>query len=78
MMKFCLAICFIQRSFHIKIQQFCKTIIISTFRANGSITYTSLRNKKIVRKLLCKSMDWFLYDRDIRYERVSGNIFLRL
>ena len=28
----------------------------------------------------CKSMDWFLYDRDLRHERVNtlllGNIFL--
>ena len=24
-------------------------------------------------ELLCKSMDWFLYDRDLRHERVNGN-----
>ena len=29
----------------------------------------SYRNKFI--DLLCKSMDWFLYDRDLRHERVK-------
>ena len=30
----------------------------------------SYRNQSI--NLLCKSMDWFLYDRDLRHERVNG------
>ena len=33
----------------------------------------SYRNESI--HLLCKSMDWFLYDRDLRHERVKGTIW---
>ena len=29
----------------------------------------SYRNQSI--DLICKSMDWFLYDRDLRHERVN-------
>ena len=32
-------------------------------------TFLSYRNQSI--DLLCKSMDWFLYDRDFRHERVN-------
>ena len=28
--------------------------------------------QKVLKDLLCKSMDWFLYDRDLRHERVNG------
>ena len=31
----------------------------------------SYRNQSI--DLLCKSMDWFLYDNDLRHERVKGS-----
>ena len=30
----------------------------------------SYRNQSI--NVLCKSMDWFLYDRDLRHERVNS------
>ena len=33
----------------------------------------SYRNQSI--DLLCKSMEWFLYDRDLRYEVVKGYDF---
>ena len=26
--------------------------------------------------LLCKLMDWFLYDRDLRYERVKRGVII--
>ena len=34
----------------------------------------SYRNKSI--DLLCKSMDWFLYDRDLRHERVNDLVII--
>ena len=32
----------------------------------------SYKNQSI--DLLCKSMDWFLYDRDLRHERVNWRV----
>ena len=34
--------------------------------------FLSYRNQSI--DLLCKSMDWFLYDRDLRYEIVNIDV----
>ena len=54
----------------------CYVIICYTFRASPfSLTLSwrrslSCRNQSI--DLLCKSFDWFLYDRDLRNERVKN------
>ena len=41
----------------------------SLFRDGGPLSY---RNQPI--DLLCKSMDWFLYDMDLRHERVKKEL----
>ena len=47
----------------------CRSLTLSWRR---SLSY---RNQSI--DLFCKSMDWFLYDRDLRYERVkSANVLV--
>ena len=42
---------------------------VRNFSMTGSISY---RNQSI--DLLCKSMDWFIYDRDFRHESKSSEI----
>ena len=37
--------------------------------------FVSYRNQAI--DVLCKSMDWFLYDRDLSYERVRYGLYYR-
>ena len=59
-----------------------KTLFFDVFKGNkmGASVWNALnlswrrpllsRNQSI--DLLCKSIDWFLYDRDLRHERVKG------
>ena len=49
--------------------QICDSLNISlTLSWLRSLSY---RNHSI--DLLCKSLDWFLYDKDLRHERVQGS-----
>ena len=40
--------------------------------SNTHYWFLSYRNQSS--ELLCKSMDWFLYDRDLPHERVKGGL----
>ena len=58
--------CFIVNSSYLHFQNYwlCKTSLTHSWRRP-----LSYRNQSI--DLFCKSMDWFLYDNDLRHERVN-------
>ena len=47
------------------------TYLIFKFKFINSFMTKSLLYRNQSNNLLCKSMDWFLYDRDLRHERVK-------
>ena len=60
---------------------FLNSLVEITIQSSGNIWYIltpslrrflSYRNQSI--DLLCKSMNWFLYDRDLRHERINSYV----
>ena len=46
--------------------------IVLSLHINTLSSWSSLSYRNLSNDLLCQSSDWFLYDRDLRHERVKG------